>query len=425
MCKSYAIIANILGPFPKGQKVCQFTAFEHTNTQHLYTDTTRPRTYHYQWAHKRALGPSYHGRFNKHGHYGGKEYTPRQIAFTKALRLKWALKLKPSNATNWCTCHNGSTEYGRLAPTQINETTLDGLIKDLKEILKVEGNQEKYLDALIEKGFYSGTQLAIMAGTLHIRTLFIFRGNRLEIPILYHSFKGTQEHLALVDSGAMENFMDQTTIKKLKLGTKKLKYPIPVRNINGTNNWAGHITDFIELVIKQGTKKVSAKFYIMNLGSDQAILGYPWLRDFNPNIDWPTRKLNGPQVEVETPFYSQFPTMCHIIEKHTKGTIPTLDHPSDDIKIRAAKTQTPEPPHETLSKDPEAPPEASSTDQPLAKDLSQLPKPYKEFAPIFAKPVAGQLPPYRPWDLKVQLISNAPLSLTCCPYPLSRPEQIF
>jgi hypothetical protein len=45
--KSRAIIANVLGPFPEGQKVCQFAAFEHTNTQHLYTDTTGPRTYHY------------------------------------------------------------------------------------------------------------------------------------------------------------------------------------------------------------------------------------------------------------------------------------------------------------------------------------------------------------------------------------------
>jgi hypothetical protein len=83
------------------------------------------------------------------------------------------------------------------------------------------------------------------------------------------------------------------------------------------------------------------------------------------------------------------------MEKCAKSTIPTLDHPSDDIKIRTAETQTPRP-HETLSKEPEAPLEASSTDQPPAEDLSQLPGAYKEFTPIFVKPVAGQLPPHRP-----------------------------
>jgi hypothetical protein len=129
---------------------------------------------------------------------------------------------------------HGSTKYGRPAPTQTNAQAipepiiLDGLIKDLKEVLRIEGNREKYLDTLIKKGFYSRTQLAILAGTLHIRMLFIFQGNRLEIPVQFHSFKETKEQLALVDSGAMENFMDQATVKRLHLGTKKLTHAIPV-----------------------------------------------------------------------------------------------------------------------------------------------------------------------------------------------------
>jgi len=117
--------------------------------------------------------------------------------------------------------------------------------------------------------------------------------------------------------------------------------------------------------------------------------------------------------------------MHHIIEKRAKGVTPTLDHASNDIKVRAAETQTPETQPKTWSKEPKAPLVASSTDQPPAEDLSWLPEAYKEFAPIFAKPVAGQLPPHRPWDLKVWLIPNAPLSLTCHPYPLSWPKQIF
>ena len=137
-----------------------------------------------------------------------------------------------------------------------------------------------------------------------------------------------------------------------------------------------------------------ARFYVTNLGSDQTILGYPWLRDFNPDIDWPTRKLKGPQVEVKTPFYFWFPTIHHIMEKHGKGIIPTHNHPSDDIKIRATETQTPRPSPEIPTKELEATPEASSTDQPPAEDLSQLPETYKEFTSIFAKPVARQLHPH-------------------------------
>jgi hypothetical protein len=50
--------------------------------------------------------------------------------------------------------------------------------------------------------------------------------NRLEVPITLHSFKGMAEEVTLVDSGATENFIDQETIKKLKLGSKKLSEPI-------------------------------------------------------------------------------------------------------------------------------------------------------------------------------------------------------
>jgi hypothetical protein len=78
------------------------------------------------------------------------------------------------------------------------------------------------------------------------------------------------------------------------------------------------------------------------------------------------------------------------MERCKKSVIPTLNHPSDNIKIRVTETQN----TETLSKGIEAPLEASSTDQPPAEDMTHLPKEYANFTLIFAKPVAGQLPPH-------------------------------
>jgi hypothetical protein len=57
------------------------------------------------------------------------------------------------------------------------------------------------------------------------------------------------EEVALIDSGAMENFIDQETIKKLKLGSKKLSEPVQLRNINGTYNQLGSVTHFIDLLV--------------------------------------------------------------------------------------------------------------------------------------------------------------------------------
>jgi len=69
-----------------------------------------------------------------------------------------------------------------------------------------------------------------------------------------------------------------------------------VHNIDGSKNNAGQITNYLDLVVSQGNKKVSERFYVTNLGGKRIILGYPWLWDFNPQIDWPNYKLIGPSV---------------------------------------------------------------------------------------------------------------------------------
>ena len=106
--------------------------------------------------------------------------------------------------------------------------------------------------------------------------------------------------VALIDSGPTENFIDQETIKKLKLGTRKLEEPVRLRNIDGTYNQSGSVKSFIDLLINHGGRKVMQRFYVTNLGSDKMILGYPWLCAFNPDINWPNCKLIGPKVKMET-----------------------------------------------------------------------------------------------------------------------------
>jgi hypothetical protein len=68
----------------------------------------------------------------------------------------------------------------------------------------------------------------------------------------------------------------------------------------------------------------------------------------------------------------------------------------------------------------------STTTTPKEKTTEeQVPERYHNFLDIFKKPVTGQLHPHREWDLKVQLVPNAPSSISCTPYPLSHAEQVF
>jgi hypothetical protein len=77
-------------------------------------------------------------------------------------------------------------------------------------------------------------------------------------------------------------------IGRIHLGqTKK------VHNVNGTLNQAGEIMHFCILKTKLGQKEKAQKFYITDLGKDWIILGYPWLEDYNPWIDWTKETVEG------------------------------------------------------------------------------------------------------------------------------------
>jgi hypothetical protein len=80
--------------------------------------------------------------------------------------------------------------------------------------------------------------------------MYIFRSdNRLEVPVSLYSFRSMADEVVLVDSGATKNFIDQGTITRLKLGTKKMDEPIRLRNIDGTYNKAGSITHYLDLLV--------------------------------------------------------------------------------------------------------------------------------------------------------------------------------
>jgi hypothetical protein len=70
------------------------------------------------------------------------------------------------------------------------------------------------------------------------------------------SFRTSQlmaDEKALLDSGATENFIDETTWQQLGIGHKELERPITVTNVDGTENKRGKITHYCWLCIQKGT----------------------------------------------------------------------------------------------------------------------------------------------------------------------------
>jgi hypothetical protein len=108
--------------------------------------------------------------------------------------------------------------------------------------------------------------------------------NQMEIPV--HSCVNIIENkvTALLDSGAQGKFIDESIVDRDK--KRKLIQPIKIRNIDGTTNKSGNIKWEIRLKYQIADQKFDEWFYITNLGDQKMILGLPWLRQYNPLIDW-------------------------------------------------------------------------------------------------------------------------------------------
>ena len=108
------------------------------------------------------------------------------------------------------------------------------------------------------------------------------------------------EETALLDSGVRENSLDEDVWKGLAIGRVWLKRPIPVDNVDGTENRSRRIEYYCWLQVKPEERTDKMRFYLTNLGKDHFILGYHFLWTFNPRTDWKTGRLLEGEVEIET-----------------------------------------------------------------------------------------------------------------------------
>ena len=96
---------------------------------------------------------------------------------------------------------------------------------------------------------------------------------------------------ALIDSGATGSFIDSGFIAKHRLPTKRLSRAIPVYNVAGTQNESGSILEVVDVVIDYKGHGERTLLAVTGLGNKDVILGYTWLREHNPEINWQTQEI--------------------------------------------------------------------------------------------------------------------------------------
>ncbi|KAF9441192.1 hypothetical protein P691DRAFT_614048, partial [Macrolepiota fuliginosa MF-IS2] len=70
------------------------------------------------------------------------------------------------------------------------------------------------------------------------------------------------------------------------LQTNNLHHPIVICNIDSTLNKGKTITAKTEVTLNINRKDMNVSCYVTEIGEQTMILGLPFLKDHNPDIDW-------------------------------------------------------------------------------------------------------------------------------------------
>jgi hypothetical protein len=206
------------------------------------------------------------------------------------------------------------------------------------------------------------------------------------------------------------------------------------------------------LLVSQGNKKQRTPFYVMNLGTDRFILGYPWCQNFKPNIDWSNLMLNGPKIHMETLLYGKVEHLHRHLKEKLKAkednnlifTISTVDTPENPEDALVALEESCQPDNDnnntlwsgvTASEIKCGQVEfirciynaveiAHEYAKSHAKEEITLPEEFKCHAALFSDKEAKKFPPSQPHDHKIELTDKAPAAFNMKMYPMSNKDQI-
>lgn len=264
----------------------------------------------------------------------------------------------------------------------------------------------------------------------------------------------------MVDSGATATFIHQKFVDENKIRTRKLEKPIPLFNIDGSENHAGFITHVAILDMIIGSHSEKVVFTVTDIGPEDVIIGIDWLKKHNPEVDWTKGSLR----------LSRCPETC---ESHETPAV-IASAPKGDTEVRLTAQRRRRKKRKVIVKDtvsteeveiPELvddPEELDADDEDdlleawsrgvTLKDAPRLfalagytysqqlaeqeyakkpeksfeemvPEQYREYESVFSKVALERLPERKPYDHAIELIPDAK-NFHSRVYPLPANEQV-
>jgi len=222
----------------------------------------------------------------------------------------------------------------------------------------------------------------------------------------------------LVDSGSTHCFVDTQYALGHSLSTYSVP-PIVLRLFDGTSNFV--ITQAVDLSVKfpASGDVTPMTFYLAPLDSEcMIVLGHNWLTRYNPLIDWVLSSLTfrTPAPSLLAPPSTPSPVQSGnpdsgLSGQSTPGLAPSVDTPvctpphisliNAAAFVRACKLEGST--KYQLQLRPSDSVKARSSSASTPPDLDIVPPEYRDYADVFSKAKASELPPHHDYDLKIEL----------------------
>ena len=174
----------------------------------------------------------------------------------------------------------------------------------------------------------------------------------MHIPISLRANKKVFQFNALIDSGAEGSFIHSNTVRENNIPTHPLKQPILVKNVDGSQNKEGIISQYVWKPLQLGNRVAYTQLLVTTIGKEEIILGLPWLQKTNPQIDWAQSTIQINQAEFDRVYFPkeqkpQYPAYCKpwakVFEKKAAERFPNprpYDH-AIDLKPNFVPTDCP------------------------------------------------------------------------------------
>jgi len=210
-----------------------------------------------------------------------------------------------------------------------------------------------------------------------------------------------------------------------------LETPLRAYNVDGTENKQGTIKTYVNLDLKINGRRTTTKLLVTGLGKERIILGFPWLNEHNPSINWKTGGFSWREKERRFFFNDN---KLHPLELAKRLSRQALQHDSEKKQLRTTMVEE-EDKEEYLNStlNPLDDSELSLLISSITGDMDngiwinskstmataiqaeinlkkkilpveeQVPKEFHEFLDVFSEEKAARFPESRPWDHKIEM----------------------